>query len=125
MELDRRDLLMALAGGTLFAATPLAALSAAPRRDWAAVLSDLLPSNESARAVGRAYLDTAPEDFDPQGLVEDLFEGQDRAEMQRLRGTVASAVRADFEAGRTVSLHGWILSRTESQLCAMVTLLEA
>jgi hypothetical protein len=125
MELDRRDLLMALASGTLFASTPLGALSAAPRRDWASALSELLPHAGSAQAVGRAYLDTRPEDFQPQTLLDTLFAGEDRADTRRLRDATTAAIRADFDAGRTVSLQGWILARTEVQLCAIVTLLAA
>jgi hypothetical protein len=125
MELDRRDLLMALASGTVFAATPLGTLAASSRQDWAGVLSDLLPHVDSARAVGRAYLDGNPGDFDPQAVVNILFSGQDRVETQRLRRAVAARIRADFAGGRTVALHGWVLSRTEVELCALVAMLAA
>lgn len=35
----------------------------------------------------------------------------------------AKAIRSDFEHGDTISVKGWILSRTEAQLCAIVALL--
>jgi len=32
------------------------------------------------------------------------------------------AVRDDFARGRTVQLEGWILSRTEAEICALTLL---
>jgi hypothetical protein len=32
------------------------------------------------------------------------------------------AVRADFQSGRTLELQGWVLSRTEVELCALTLL---
>jgi hypothetical protein len=61
-------------------------------------------------ALGRAYLRRYP----------------DEASQGRLAGLVPSdpvlrarRVRADFAAGRVVSLDGWVLSRTECRYCAL------
>jgi hypothetical protein len=61
-------------------------------------------------ALGRAYLRRYP----------------DEASQGRLAGLVPSdpvrrarRVRADFAAGRVVSLGGWVLSRTECRYCAL------
>lgn len=62
---------------------------------------------DSMIAVGRLRLALGPLDpaFDLAGL-----------------GDVGEAIRADFAAGRTVPLDGWVLSRTEAELCARVAL---
>jgi hypothetical protein len=35
---------------------------------------------------------------------------------------IVRAVRRDFEEGRSVQVEGWILSRTEAELCALTLL---
>jgi len=58
-------------------------------------------------AVGRLRLALGPLDpaFDLAGV-----------------GDVGAAIRADFASGLTVLLDGWVLSRTEAELCARVAL---
>ncbi len=36
-----------------------------------------------------------------------------------LRAHAAARIRADFAAGRTVTLGGWVLAQTEARLCAV------
>ena len=81
----------------------------------------------AARAIGRAYLAEEPGEADravlvaalspvcPSGRVADLSVGELRARMQRARCD-------DFEAGRIVSLRGWILARSEAGLGALAAL---
>lgn len=59
-------------------------------------------------AVGRLRLAQGPLDaaFHPTGL-----------------GDVGARIRADFAAGRTVVLDGWVLSRTEAELCGRIAML--
>ena len=42
-----------------------------------------------------------------------------------LAARVAARVRADFAAGRTVLVNGWVLSVTEARQCALFSLLTA
>lgn len=58
-------------------------------------------------AVGRLRLTQGPPD--PAFVLADL-------------GDVGARIRGDFAAGRTVLLDGWVLSRTEAELCARVAL---
>jgi hypothetical protein len=41
------------------------------------------------------------------------------------RVPVAELVRSDFAEGRTVVVHGWVLSVTEARQCALFSLLHA
>jgi len=42
--------------------------------------------------------------------------------VQAARTALRRAVRRDFQEGHYLQLHGWILSRTELELCALVLL---
>jgi hypothetical protein len=70
-------------------------------------------SNDRHLALGQAYLQHHP----------------DEASQSRLARLVpadpvhrASLVRADFAAGKVVTLGGWVLSRTECRYCALQAL---
>ena len=80
------------------------------------------------RAIGRAYLATHPEDDDAQrlGLALAPITGSpdlhDNAAISFRADPVARAITADFAAGRTCRVQGWILSLTECRLCAAAAL---
>ena len=109
MSLDRRTVLIALAG--------LAAGAAAP----AAALPQIDP--EGARRVGQAYLDAHPgQRFDAARFKADLLpEGWNAAAAQRLRARAAR----DFRDGRLFVHKGWRLSDTEGRLFALAALTPA
>ena len=104
--LDRRHVLLALAGLAAGAATPVAAL---PQID-----------PEGARRIGQAYLDAHPgQRFEAARLQADLLPGGWTPEAAvRLRARVA----ADFRAGRLFIHRGWRLSDTEGRLFALAAL---
>jgi len=86
-------------------------------------LVGLLHDQESARAIGRAYLLQEPSEADATCLVALLDPGGVAARGKaELRRTIAARHREDFGCGRTVILDGWILSRTEVRLCALATI---
>jgi hypothetical protein len=95
-----------------------------------AALTGVLPSQSSARAVGRAYLAAHPEDADPARLLHLLEEvppvgralARRHADPRAIASAVGEAVRDDFVARRTVKLEGWVLSQTEARLCALCSL---
>ncbi len=83
---------------------------------------------DAVRAIGEAYLrqlgrDTSRESIvaAARGALDAIDRSRDEAGAIR---ALVRAVREDFERGRTVQLEGWILSRTEAEICAL-TLLEA
>ena len=82
----------------------------------------------AASAIGEAYLrqlglDTSAESIRKStlGAVEVI---QRASSQQTAISALALAVRRDFQRGRSVQLEGWIVSRTEAELCAL-TLLSA
>ena len=92
----------------------------------AARLVGIFRHQESARAVGRAYLRLAPEEADPARLLALIHPGDAAALAEaELRRAVAARQREDFACRRTVLLDGWVLSRTEARLCALAELTAA
>jgi hypothetical protein len=67
-------------------------------------------------ALGRAYLRRYPQEAS-QGRLARLVPSDP---VRRAR-----QVRADFAAGRVVTLRGWVLSRTECRYCALHALWSA
>jgi len=106
MSLDRRTILLALAGLAAGAATPAAGLP--------------LIDPEGARRVGQAYLDANPgQRLDPARLRADLLpDGWSDAAAARLRARAAR----DFRDGRLFIHRGWRLSDTEGRLFALAAL---
>jgi hypothetical protein len=127
---DRIERRTFLKGTALWLAAPglLAGLAGCgPAQELAGNLSAFHRDPSAAREIGRAYLLVAPEEQDRDRLLETLAgEALEEWEELAIRDPAAlhRAVRArhhdDFRHGRTVRLNGWILSRTESRLAALV-----
>jgi hypothetical protein len=83
----------------------------------------------SARVIGFKYLQAAPDEASV-GILRRLIAGAvviSDAGTGRLTDTALARsfhqrIRTDFESGNIVSVGGWVLSRTESRLCAMMAL---
>ncbi len=81
---------------------------------------------DAVRAIGEAYLRQLGRDTTRDSLVASArgtLQLIDRSRDQpgAIRALV-DAVRDDFEHGRSVQLEGWILSRTEAEICALTLL---
>ena len=93
-----------------------------------ACLTGLLSHQESARFVGRTYLDRYPHEADVEVLVRQVaaVEGGidyiDRAGERALRSLLQERIRRDFADEKIVTLEGWMLSVTEARLCALAAL---
>lgn len=83
---------------------------------WTAQFGSL----ESARQVGRAYLHRYPEEGDLALLCDRVGAGLDAA--RGAQPDWSAVIRDEFARGETVSLNGWLLSRTEVRLCAITVL---
>jgi hypothetical protein len=131
--IKRRDLLLGAAGVTALAllrplTSWLPALEERSALDGAR-LAGLLAHQESARVVGREYLRAVPaearEDVLTAGIVNWLpaqHRGSRIPADSHLRELLLLGAREDFAEGRTVELHGWVVSVTEARLCALATL---
>jgi len=114
-----------LALGLVLPAPLLVALE--PRTRAMAAWRSLVRARESARAIGREYLVQEPHEADRERLLESLSaicpaEQAVSLDASELARRMARGVRRDFASGRTVSLRGWQLSRSEARLCALVAL---
>ncbi len=85
---------------------------------------------ESAAKVGLEYLRSVPEEADANRLVDLICSSQSEgranlveADLERLRELLRRQHLQDFEHGRVVKLHGWILSETEVRLCGLAAII--
>ena len=91
-------------------------------------LNDLFTAKESARVVGRRYLQLFPHEADPHLLTRLICRSERRyARLTRvdgptLRDVLARQQRQDFRNRRIVTIDGWMLSETEARLCAIAAL---
>jgi hypothetical protein len=140
MRLTRRSLVCSIAI-TAFASTvslpfiqrhrcrSASGIALPPRADLTPVaerLRNLIPNPESARPIGQIYRDGLPTENDTHTITQMVLASLslDEAGLAgehnlSLHARFVSAVRADFADERTSNISGWILSRTEAQLCAL------
>jgi hypothetical protein len=116
-------------------------LLATPRVGWPASLSDvqqhmelarfarLLKNQDSAKAIGAAYLQAHPKEAAANLLLNHLVtsltkpgEAWSGAGEQDLKKLFQQRIQEDFADEKVVKLQGWILSTTEARLCALTTL---
>lgn len=129
--LPRREFLwqaLAACGSTLLgpAGAAAASQSSTSTRALPAGRAFFANQTDAVRAIGAAYLGQRGSGADrasilgaAPGALEAIERSRDeRGAVRRL----ARAVRDDFTRGRTVQLEGWILSRTEAELCALTLL---
>jgi hypothetical protein len=131
--LTRRRFLAA-AGGLVGAVAvvrsrPWASLVRIVPRSDAERLVALFGHPESARAIGRAYLEGDARRRSVREMVrevvDDLPDGRDTLRSSSddvLRDILARRIQGDFGDGRVVFVQGWMLSRTEADLYALAAL---
>jgi hypothetical protein len=83
---------------------------------------------QSALVIGRHYLDQCPAEADSNKLVDTLL-GEAGSKQH---GEAPSAgdlltffqekLAEDFDQGNTVMIGGWVLSKTEARLCALMVI---
>jgi hypothetical protein len=129
-RITRRRLL----AGAAAAAVPVAL---APLRPWramvavtdppplAARLPRLLAARDSARRLGRQAAAAVGGPDVAAAVLASLPGGARRAAGagdDELRALISERVRADFAEEDTVTVRGWVLSRTEARMCALASL---
>jgi hypothetical protein len=92
-------------------------------------LTALFIHQESAQAIGRAYLQSYPREADALRLEDQIAQGiaggrtllatTSKPEVSKL---LTDRIRQDFATDQVVKVQGWILSVTEARLCALTTL---
>ena len=122
MSISRRQLLAGASG--LLAGLLVGCRRHGRSREHVAELARELGLDELAPRLGSQYLDAHPEEASAEALLERLVPGGETADVRSLRQALAARIEGDFAAVELVELEGWVLSRTEGQLLALVTLLE-
>ena len=96
------------------------------RKQESARWLDQLRSPESAAIVGNAYLSLVP--LAAEDLLEELTAAVGRPSSnlsdRELKRRLRDRIQMEYGKDRTVRLHGWTLSCTEAQLCALYALEE-
>ncbi len=124
--LDRRELLTLLLGA---AAAPAGLLSGcAPGPDphlLAESLRRRLHRAEAAGRVGKRLVGENPRQGDLEALaarVAETLQWTPELEGAEFDRRLVEAIRADFAAGRTLGVGGWVLSATEVRVAVLVAL---
>ena len=118
----RRTVLCAAAPLALAAvATDRAGMPGRSRR-----LTAIFTNRRAAAELGQAVWPTLPAATTEDSLIEAILERHaELAELlpeappEALAAALRRAVDADFAAGRTHLVDGWVLARTEAELCAL------
>lgn len=87
----------------------------------------LFQDADSAKRLGRKYLQLADSYMSRQDLTKSIFQGRqyDKEKLHdqdHARSVLTDLIRADFKSGDVVMIDGWVMSRTELSLCAIAYL---
>jgi hypothetical protein len=92
-------------------------------------LLSIFSQRRSAAVVGTSWLRQLDERPEVDALVEGVMDHLDltprslhASDVGSLRQRVRTKVSEDFAAGRTISVDGWVLGRTEVHLCGIAAL---
>lgn len=75
----------------------------------------LVWDRESIIGIGKKYRAAFPEEDSEEKL---------KGHLEATDSDIEKALKADFAAGRTVQVDGWIISVTEARQCALFSLLQ-
>jgi hypothetical protein len=126
VDLTRRRLLIAAAGvAAAVAVGPSSLLTLIERlsgADAASLLRGLITDRDGAARLGRSYVAAHPSEARSGVLVRGLVGATAPTSVSGASRKVAARIRGDYAAGSTVVVDGWVLSRTEARLYALVAL---
>ena len=124
--MNRREFLVSLASGAAGLTLVISKTGCWNGEPIHLELADYLTDAKSARLIGRAYLQLEPEEASEERLVELVFpelrSAQEPPARDEILARFLASVRSDFQEFRVARVGGWLLSRTESRLCALVSL---
>jgi hypothetical protein len=86
------------------------------------VLADMFRSPQKARALGKTYLASSPEGADPDTLRARFAAAGSPVTPASFRLYFSNLRRQDFASNRIVVIDGWVLARSEAELCALLSL---
>jgi hypothetical protein len=86
-------------------------------------LAQLFTDPRSAEIIGAAYLKAADAaEAAPERLIRAISDGEAAfATLPEIAKAIRARIRRDFAEGAVVIVDGWMLSRTEARLCALIS----
>ena len=119
---SRRGFLVSVVGGG--AALSIVVLRGGRNKRIVLELKDVLDGGPSTELIGRQYLRKIPAERDPALLTELIFSSFEWSAFLQTdaRILIRDRVKQDFAEDRVVRLGHWMLSQTESRLCALTFL---
>lgn len=75
---------------------------------------------QTIRKIGTEYRATAANENRESQLTDLLTSGLDQTKDESSQ--LAEKIKADFAAGRTITLNGWVISVTEARQCALYSI---
>ncbi len=90
--------------------------------DLSAAVDGLIAHRNSAAIIGEAYLTQFVEERSTTKLMSKIRESLQNDTQCIDKQALLRRIRADFERGDIVKLHGWLLSRTEARVCALFSI---
>lgn len=125
--ITRRRLIGGVAAGTALATGSVFYVDNELPRERQSALKHYLKSRQALSKLGTAYLSEHPDKADADALVASLFNDETseydvgaKVSLSELQTLLAAKVKSDFVNHRLVRIDGWMVSRTEAQLSALV-----
>lgn len=126
-NISRRRFIYYLTGSSALSVIPKIGLSDVGRVENGDILLSVITrfhSKNSAKIIGQEYLIQYPNEKDMDALytsleVVPLHIGMEKSEVCFC---LSEIIKNDYSNGDVINLQGWVLSRTELRLCALLSL---
>lgn len=94
---------------------------------FSGILKNIISNQSSAASLGKIYLEQRPHEANLEDLIEILVNGIPQwnhwlttTNQQQINETLLKNIQSDYTNFRIINLHGWLISETESRLCALI-----
>jgi hypothetical protein len=120
---SRRNFAVLIAGVAAWPGSAVAGSSKSPQ----SMLLSLFEHSQSACAIGALCLNSLPPGQTARALTEAIvaaaaLDAQSLKSRPAIKQRIAEQVARDFSEGAVVNVDGWMLSLTETRLCALAAL---
>lgn len=83
--------------------------------------------HESIQLIGQKYLEEYPQGLSESELLRNINEKLssdhiNKIDMSNFADLVRQQILLDFEESKVVNLEGWIITETEAQICALISM---
>lgn len=118
--MNRRQFTLTLAGCSMLSLSGFVQNSSVS--STSSIVARLFTHHESAINLGKHYLTLFPAEANYDWLMRQTLPKSTHSDSKTLKHALKIQRQQDFYEGNTIMLEGWILSRTEARLCALLAL---